>query len=107
MRAGDGSSWRPVSCMKTDQEKDVERHFVEKAPDDAWAIKLNPIGLRGLPDRMLLLAGGRVIFVELKIPTGRLSRLQQYVHERLRALGFRVEVLWTRQQVDEFYASIA
>lgn len=92
--------------MRFDQEKDVERHFVEKAPDDAWAIKLNPIGLRGLPDRMLLLPGGQVIFVELKIPTGRVSRVQTVVHERLRKLGFRVEVLWSREQVDEFYASL-
>lgn len=92
--------------MKYDQERDVERHFVEKAPPLAWAIKLNPIGLRGLPDRMLLLLGGRVIFVELKIPSGRVSRLQTYVHDRLRALGFRVEVLWSRKQVDDFYASL-
>lgn len=89
-----------------DQERDVERHFVEKSPESSWCIKLNPIGLRGLPDRILLLLGGRVIFVELKIPTGRLSRLQVYVHTRLRELGFRVEVLWSREQVDAFYASL-
>lgn len=92
--------------MRFDQERDVERHFVEKAPNGAWAVKLNPIGLRGLPDRMLLLPGGTIIFVELKIPTGRLSRLQRVVHERLRKLGFRIEVLWSRDQVDQFYAGI-
>ena len=92
--------------MKNDQERDVERHFVEKSPAGAWAIKLNPIGLRGLPDRMLLLPGGRVIFVEFKIPTGRVSRLQTYCHDRLRALGFRVEVLWSREHVNEFLCSL-
>lgn len=92
--------------MKNDQERDVERHFVEKCPDNAWAIKLNPIGLRGLPDRMLLLHGGRVIFVELKIPGGRLSRLQQWCHSRLLKLGHRVVTLWSREQVDNFYASL-
>lgn len=92
--------------LKHDQEKDVERHFVEKAPEGSWAVKLNPIGLRGLPDRMLLLSGGKVIFVELKIPTGRISRLQEVVHARLRGLGFRVEVLWSREHVDWFYANL-
>lgn len=92
--------------MRNDRERDVERHLVERAPDGAWCIKLNPIGLRGLPDRMLLLPGGRIYFIELKIKTGRLSRLQEYVHERLRALGFRVLTLWSREQIDEFYAGI-
>ena len=33
-----------------------------------WAIKLLP-SVSGLPDRLVLLPGGRVIFVELKSPT--------------------------------------
>jgi len=86
--------------VKHDKEKDVERHLVETCPEGAWCIKLNPIGLRGLPDRMLLLPGGRIYFIELKIRSGRLSRLQEYVHSRLRALGFMVYVLWSREQLD-------
>ena len=92
--------------MKHDKEKDVERHLVEKCPEGAWCIKLNPIGLRGLPDRMLLLPGGRIYFIELKISSGKLSRLQEYVHSRLRALGFLVYVLWSREQVDAFICQL-
>lgn len=74
-----------------------------------WAIKMNPAGLVGIPDRLVLLPGGLIFFVELKITTGRLSPMQNRIREKLEALGFRVHTLWTREQVDEFLskASVA
>ena len=63
---------------------------------------MNPIGLRGIPDRLVLMPGGRVIFVELKTDRGRLSKIQQAVHRKLLALGMTVETLKGRGDIDEW-----
>ena len=70
-----------------------------------WAIKLLP-SVSGLPDRLVLLPGGRVIFVELKSPTGTVAPHQTVVHNRLRALGFPVYVLSTLEMVVQWAADM-
>ena len=71
-----------------------------------WAIKLVSPGYAGMPDRLVLLPGGRVIFVELKTEIGRLSPRQRQVHLRLENLGFKVEVLYGMDQVRDFLEGI-
>lgn len=64
-------------------------------------IKLSPTGLRGVPDRLIVLPGPRVIFVELKRPKGGVvSALQHWWRERLVALGCEHHFLKTRAEVD-------
>lgn len=47
-------------------------------------------GWAGVPDRICLLPGGKVFFVETKRPKGgRLSKLQEYWGKQLVKLGFR------------------
>ena len=70
-----------------------------------WAIKLLP-SVSGLPDRLVLLPGGRIIFVELKAPGNRPSAHQIVVHDRLRKLGFEVVVLSSVSLVDEWAAQL-
>ena len=71
------------------------------------AIKISPISQAGLPDRLVLLPGGRAFFVELKRPVGgRLSAIQLVVHPRLEALGFPVAVLNTTELVDQWLDSL-
>lgn len=55
--------------------------------------KLSPIGRANKPDRLVMLPGGKVIFVECKRPGEKPRAGQVREHERLRKLGFRVEVL--------------
>jgi len=66
-----------------------------------WAIKFLP-SVSGLPDRIILLPGGRLIFVETKSPTGTVAPHQTVVHNRLRRLGFEVIVLSSTDAVREW-----
>jgi hypothetical protein len=53
----------------------------------------------GFPDRMLLVPGGTITFVELKTRRGRVSKIQVFWHRVLAGMGYRVEVVRT---VEEF-----
>lgn len=53
-------------------------------------MKLVCPGFTGMPDRMILLRGGVIAFVELKRPGQRERQRQAFVQARLRKLGFRV-----------------
>jgi len=50
-------------------------------------------GFDGMPDRLILLPGGSVAFVEVKAPGNKPRPLQLARHKLLRDLGFKVYVL--------------
>ena len=50
-------------------------------------------GLSGMPDRLVLLPGGQIAFVEVKAPDKVPRPLQEARHRMLRKLGFKVYVL--------------
>ena len=64
--------------------------------------KFIPDHRAGWPDRIVMMPGGLLVWVETKKPKGgRLSDLQRYAHGILRGLGQRVEVVWTKAEADE------
>ena len=65
------------------------------------AVKLAPTE-KGLPDRLVLLPGGRVYLVELKTISGRTSPAQDLWHERSAQLGTRVQLLVGRAGIDKW-----
>lgn len=74
-------------------EKAIEKACCAYAKSKGcWALKLWPT-VSGLPDRLILLPGGRVWFVEFKTPEGRVSPIQKRVHDKLYRLGFPVSVV--------------
>lgn len=83
-------------------EDTVENHLKKLVKTHRGVcIKLNPFGMRGVPDRLVLLPGGAVLFFELKRPVGgRFEPLQERWHTKLRQLGFRVYVCNTKASVD-------
>jgi hypothetical protein len=88
------------------RERRVEKTFNQAIRGrGGWAIKLLP-SVSGLPDRLVLLPGGRVIFAELKAPTGTVEPHQTVVHRRLRSLGFTVVVLSSIDAVNEWVQTI-
>jgi hypothetical protein len=89
----------PVSAPK--RERDIERYLVARTKAlGGRAYKWAAPGQRGVPDRLLVLPGGRVIAVEVKRPGGRLSRLQERELEHLRGLGLPALVVWSTEDVD-------
>ena len=56
-------------------------------------------GLDGVPDRMILLPGGKAAFAELEAPGKTLHPLQAVRKRQLEALGFRVFVIDSTEQI--------
>lgn len=89
------------------KESSVERRLVKGVAALGWrALKFVSPGNAGVPDRIVLGPGGRVIFVELKTETGRLSPMQKRQIEALRALGHDVRVLYGVEDVDAFLKEV-
>ena len=68
-------------------------------------VKIMPV-VAGVPDRLVLLPGGRLFLVEAKAPTGRLRPAQRIWHERAARLGIPVAVLHSPQEVAEWLANV-
>ncbi len=86
--------------MKVTRERDVERALIKRVKALKGELrKLAWIGRRGAPDRLVMLPG-RFLLIELKAPGGRLSRLQELEHRRLRAAGFEVAVVWKVEDIE-------
>ena len=82
------------------KEKTIEKKLILAAKNmGGIALKFISPGLDGMPDRIVLLPGGRMGFVEVKAP-GKVPRpLQEARHRMLRMLGFRAYVLDTVDQI--------
>ena len=75
-------------------ESTVERHLREEAKKrKGKALKFVSPGMNGVPDRIALLPGGKIAFVELKAPGKKLRPLQVRRKKQLEALGFLVYCL--------------
>lgn len=70
------------------------------------ALKFVSPGMSGVPDRVVLLPGGRIIFVEMKAPGEPLRPLQEKRKEELKALGFQVYCLDSVAAVHTFIEEV-
>lgn len=92
------------------REKTIEQKFREAVKAvGGVAVKFTSPGFDGVPDRLALLPGGRMAFVEVKAPGKKPRPLQEARHRMLRRLGFKVYVLDDESQiggiVDEIQAT--
>ena len=86
-----------------DREKSIEAYLRRRVEEAGGvAFKFTAPGNDGVPDRLIILPGGRVTFVELKAPGGRLTGIQRWQQERIRRRGCDVRTIWTKAQADEF-----
>jgi hypothetical protein len=85
-------------------EAKVEDYLVQGVANrGGWAAKMVDKGRRGAPDRELRFQKRLTIYAETKAKKGVLKPWQGEYHTALRALGYTVLVLWTIDQVDEFF----
>lgn len=60
---------------------------------------------KGMPDRLVLLPGGRMRLVELKSESGRLSPAQRVWHEKAAQVGTIVHVIYGESGLLDWVAS--
>lgn len=87
-------------------EAPVERYFVEQAR--RFGCKQRKLtqwyAEDGWPDRLIVWPGGVTHYVETKRPKGgKLEPRQKVIIPELRALGAVVEVLHSKEEVDEYF----
>ena len=76
------------------REKQIEKKLVQAVKTvGGLCPKLTSPGTDGMPDRMVLLPGGHIGFVEVKAPGQKPRPLQIARHRYLTQLGFKVYVL--------------
>jgi hypothetical protein len=84
-------------------EKDVEQALVRRVKAlGGLCEKFVSPGRRSVPDRIITLPGGEIIFVECKAPGKVPSELQESDHKRRRSLGCDVRVIDTKDKADAF-----
>ena len=93
------------------EEKLYERTIEQKLAARVKAMggiapKFTSPGFDGMPDRLVLLPGGRMGFVELKTPGKKPRALQLARHRLLRRLGFKVYVIDKIDQIDSVLEEI-
>ena len=88
-------------------EKDIEEYLrlgVKK--QGGIAFKFKSPGNAGVPDRLIVMPGNRIYFVELKRPGGETSPLQNRQISRLKDLGCRVLVVDSKESAERFLNDI-
>jgi hypothetical protein len=86
------------------RESKIEKMLVKRATAMGGLVrKLAWVGRRGAPDRLVKLPDRPPMFVELKAPGGKLSKLQELEHRRMRDVGLDVRVVWNLQSVQEVF----
>ena len=89
------------------RESSIERGLVQRVKRaDGLCLKLSPVGLVGIPDRLVLLPGGRVFFIELKRPGGVIAPLQTHWGQVLRDLGFNARICIGKNDLEAFYHEV-
>lgn len=85
-------------------ERDIEKALVKRIKLlGGMAEKFVSPARRSVPDRIVTLPGGRIVFVELKAPGKRPTDAQLKDHERRRALGCEVLVIDTLEGIDHAF----
>lgn len=88
--------------MRENHYENKLRQKIRALGCSAVCLKFVSPGYTGVPDRIILLPGGRVIFVELKQPGKMERKRQRYVQSVLRRLGFDVfSAVDSDERIDE------
>ena len=83
-------------------EKLLEARLNKKVKEaGGWSIKMLSTHLTGLPDRLCLLPGEKLFFAEIKSPGKKPTKIQKFVMNKIRALGFKVYIIDSIKSLNE------
>ncbi len=89
------------------RERDVESRLVSSLKKIGLpCLKFDPTNHIGMPDRLVLLPGGKVMWVEVKTDSGHLEEIQKLRHRELENLGHTIRVVWSTEDVDSLIEEI-
>lgn len=88
-------------------EKAIERYLVEQAKQNGLlCLKYSNPNMVGYPDRLLVLPGGGVVWVELKSKGRKPTKIQQIRIAELIGMGHLVKVIDNKADIDELIKTI-
>ena len=64
------------------------------------------LGVDGWPDRIVILPGGKILWVELKADKGKKARLQEYRSNQLSDLGCNVFTIKGIEEANKFVTEV-
>jgi hypothetical protein len=74
-------------------EQQIQSKRIKELEDDGYyVIKLIKTNKNGIPDLLAIPPNANVLFSEVKTPTGKVSKLQEFRHKELKDKGFNVEI---------------
>lgn len=83
------------------RENVIERALVDEVKKrGGMAFKFNSMGCDGVPDRLVLLPGSRIAFVEVKAPGKEMRPLQKRRKRQIEVLDFPVYCLDSLEGID-------
>ncbi|WP_406004613.1 VRR-NUC domain-containing protein [Streptomyces sp. NBC_00987] len=92
--------------MTSPRERVIEDYLLTQCRAHGFlCLKFVSPARRGVPDRIVV-ALGRIVFVEVKRPGDRPRKLQQLMHTKLRRHGAEVHVVDDKPSVDAFIANL-
>lgn len=90
------------------KEYAVEKHLISVTQAcGGMCIKFTSPGMSGVPDRIVILPGGKIGFAELKAPGKKPRRLQKAVIRDLYRRGCRVATIDNLKSVEGFIRRLA
>lgn len=88
-------------------EKSIERYLVEQSKQHGMlCLKYSNPNMAGYPDRVLVIPGGGVAWVELKSKGRKPTKLQQMRIAELTAMGHRAVVIDNKSDIDGLIKTI-
>lgn len=89
------------------REREVEKALTKEVKKrGGLALKFMSPGMSGVPDRLIMIKGGKLAFIELKAPGKKMRPLQIKRKRQLEELGFKVYCIDDKNQIGEILDEI-
>lgn len=85
------------------KKRAIERYLANKVKQlGGKSFKFVSPGNAGVPDRIVIIPGGHIFFIELKAPGKKPRKLQVVIMNQLKKLGCNVLTIDSKEQVNRF-----